>query len=107
MWLVLSSTMNLALLTKNSIGGLRLSRQLRTPLIFGRRSPIHYSTPLSLKGSYSIVRRYRLIDYIYTAIHQAHLDGSPVLNPIFFKYPSDVKTFEIDSQFFYGDSVLV
>jgi alpha-glucosidase len=47
------------------------------------------------------------MDYIYTALHQAYLDGSPVLNPLFFKYPSDVKTFAIDLQFFYGDSVLV
>lgn len=47
------------------------------------------------------------MDYIYTALHQAHLDGSPVLNPLYFKYPLDVKTFAIDLQFFYGDSVLV
>jgi alpha-glucosidase len=35
------------------------------------------------------------------------LDGSPVLNPLWFKYPTDASTFGIDLQFFFGDSILV
>lgn len=51
--------------------------------------------------------RYRLMDYMYTAFHTAHTDGTPVLHPLFFKYPKDANTFAIDQQFFYGDSILV
>ena len=51
--------------------------------------------------------RYRLLDYIYTAFHQASIDGSPVLNPLWFKYPQDTSTYNIDLQFFFGDSILV
>ena len=44
---------------------------------------------------------------MYTAFHQAHLDGSPVLHPLWFKYPKDKNTFDLEYQFFYGDSILV
>lgn len=51
--------------------------------------------------------RYRLADYLYTTFHQAHLDGTPVLNPLWYIYPSDASTFPIDLQFFFGNSILV
>ncbi|KAF9447127.1 glycoside hydrolase family 31 protein [Macrolepiota fuliginosa MF-IS2] len=55
----------------------------------------------------AINTRYRLLDYFYTAFHQAHTNGAPVLNPLWFKYPKDTNTFPIDLQFFFGDSILV
>ncbi|KAF9443144.1 glycoside hydrolase family 31 protein [Macrolepiota fuliginosa MF-IS2] len=55
----------------------------------------------------AINTRYRLLDYLYTAFHQAHTDGTPVLHPLWFKYPKDTNTFPIDLQFFFGDSILV
>lgn len=47
------------------------------------------------------------MDYIYTAFHQAHLDGTPVVNALWYKYPKDPSSFPIDLQFFFGDSILI
>ncbi|KAI1421797.1 glycosyl hydrolases family 31-domain-containing protein [Xylaria sp. FL1777] len=55
----------------------------------------------------AIDARYRLLDYIYTAMYRAASTGAPIVNPLFFLYPNDAETFGIDLQWFYGDALLV
>lgn len=51
--------------------------------------------------------RYRLLDYLYTAMHKASTDGSPIATPVFYQYPKDKNTLDIETSFFYGPGVLV
>lgn len=67
-----------------------------------------YLWPLVTEAAkYAIDIRYRLLDYIYTALARQSADGTPTLIPLWHVYPQDEQTFPIDLQFFYGDCILV
>ncbi|KAF2861484.1 glycoside hydrolase family 31 protein [Piedraia hortae CBS 480.64] len=51
--------------------------------------------------------RYKLLDYIYTAVNTQHADGTPALQPMFFVYPEDAKCNALQYQYFYGPSLMV
>ncbi|KAH7384493.1 alpha-glucosidase precursor [Pyrenochaeta sp. MPI-SDFR-AT-0127] len=51
--------------------------------------------------------RYKLLDYIYTALYYQTTTGAPMINPLFFLYPEDTNTFGNQDQWFYGDSLLI
>jgi alpha-glucosidase len=74
-------------------------------------SSIHqefYQWPIVAEaGKKAIATRYKLMDYIYTALHKQVEDGTPMINPLFFLYPNDANTFGLQDQWFYGDSLLI
>ncbi|KAK4443111.1 putative glycoside hydrolase [Podospora aff. communis PSN243] len=51
--------------------------------------------------------RYRLLDYIYTALERQSRDGTPSITPVWFAYPGDEETYGLEEQYFYGEGLLV
>ena len=55
----------------------------------------------------ALQRRYRLMPYLYTTFRQAHLSGMPVMQPIFFADPDDIKLRMEDRAFLLGKDLMV
>lgn len=55
----------------------------------------------------ALMMRYSLIPFWYTLHHQASMKSKTIVQPLFFEYPNDKKTFNIDKQFLVGRALLV
>ena len=51
--------------------------------------------------------RYKFLPYFYDLMREAEKTGAPVIRPLVYNYQNDRKTYQINSQFMVGDSILV
>ncbi|XP_071081834.1 LOW QUALITY PROTEIN: lysosomal alpha-glucosidase-like [Haliotis cracherodii] len=49
--------------------------------------------------------RYLLLPYLYSLFFRNHIQGTPVVRPLFFQYPGEAS--EVDKQFLWGTSLLI
>ena len=72
-----------------------------------RREPYLVGDPYTGIITRALRLRYALLPAWYTAFHQASVDGTPIIRPHYFEYPSDEQGFAIDDQFFVGSTGLL
>jgi len=51
--------------------------------------------------------RYRLLPYLYSAVHQCATTGMPILRALWLHYPEDPKAVACDNQYLWGENILV
>ncbi|TGJ79525.1 hypothetical protein E0Z10_g9236 [Xylaria hypoxylon] len=69
-----------------------------------RREPYLLTEPYRTIVTSALRLRYSLMPSWYTAFHQAHRDGSPIIRPMYWTHPSSEDGFGIDNQFFVGST---
>jgi alpha-glucosidase len=71
----------------------------KEPWVFGKK--IENISRVALQ------RRYRLLPYLYTVFYESSKTGLPVMRPVFFADPADMKLRAEDDAFLIGDDLLV
>jgi alpha-glucosidase len=82
---------------------------MRSHTTFGTppQDPWSYGSALENINRRSIELRYELLPQIYTVMREASMTGIPALRPMFLEFPDDPRTYDMDTQFMFGDGLLV
>ncbi len=51
--------------------------------------------------------RYRLIPYIYSLYYDNHINGTPIMRPLFWHYPDDKKAYTVKDEYLFGENMLI
>jgi len=89
------------------IGAFMPFSRSHTVLNSDRQEPWSYGQKYEYINRKLIEYRYQLIPHLYTAFFEHTQDGEPIIRPLFWEYQDDPKTYNIDTQFFFGDNVMV
>jgi len=71
------------------------------------KEPWAYGEEVEKTSRIALERRYRLLPYIYTLFYYSHKTGLPVMEPVFFADPKDLKLRAEQEAFLLGDNLLV
>jgi len=82
---------------------------MRTHTSFGTpdQEPWSYGSQHEAVNRRAIELRYELLPHIYTEMQEVSTTGIPAFRPMFLDFPRDPKTYDLDEQFMFGDSLLV
>ncbi|MFQ5865424.1 MAG: TIM-barrel domain-containing protein [bacterium] len=71
------------------------------------REPWNYGPDAERITRRYIEMRYRLLPYIYSGAWENHQTGVPIVRPLIFDYPDDIRVTNLTSEWLFGDELLV
>jgi alpha-glucosidase (family GH31 glycosyl hydrolase) len=77
-----------------------------TPLMMGSVNPTRYDQQTIDLYRDAIKLHERLWPYLMKQVARAVASGEPIMKPIFFNYPNDQKSYAINDEWLFGDSLL-
>jgi alpha 1,3-glucosidase len=80
-------------------GHAHIETKRREPWLFGEENTKMIQAALRL--------RYQHLPLWYTLFHQAAIDNTPMMQPLWFQWPEQQELFAVDDQFMVGDAIMV
>jgi alpha-glucosidase len=71
-----------------------------------QQEPWAFGEPYESICRHWIELRYELLPYFYTVAWQASRTGVPMMRPLAMAFPDDMRTYNLDDQFLFGDALL-
>ncbi len=70
------------------------------------QEPWAFGDPYESAYRTAIEQRYQLLPYLYTLFHEASVNGSPIIRPLFYHYGEDPAVYAVEDAFLVGESLL-
>ena len=74
---------------------------------FNTREPWRYGERARRVMTSFLRLRHRLVPYLYTMNRRAHVDGEPLVQPMYYEHPDDADAYRVRNQYLFGDRLLV
>ncbi len=73
---------------------------------FMGKEPWKYRADVEFFASQSLRFRHRLIPYIYTMNRRCAENGTPLIRPMYYAYPTDERAYNVPNEYFFGSELI-
>ena len=70
------------------------------------QEPWAFGEPYESAYRIAIEQRYRLLPHLYNLFHEASVNGSPIIRPLFYHYAQDPAVYAIEDEYLVGETLL-
>jgi alpha-glucosidase (family GH31 glycosyl hydrolase) len=75
--------------------------------LFNTREPWRYGERARRVMTGFLQLRHRLVPYLHTTNRRAHVEGEPLVQPMYYAHPDDADAYRVRNQYLFGDRLLV